>query len=109
MQVSNINCRQKVENREPFTGSHLFAEVTKAQVPGLRGAVRESIGEPLEVYAVYSYGYHFPIYAFIAGVWYRNSGKYSRTTSKHQGQARPNVPAFVELDTEGLKARIAGW
>jgi hypothetical protein len=108
MRVSNINCRQKVENREPFTGSHLFAEVTRPKGSGLRGAVREAIGEPLEVYAVYSYGYHFPIYAFIAGVWYRNSGKYSRSTSKHQGQARPSVPAFVDMETEALQTIIRG-
>lgn len=106
MTVSNINCRRLIENREPFEGSHLFAEVTRAKVPGLRGAVREAIGEPLEVYAVYSYGYHFPMFAYIAGVWYENFDKYSRTTSKHQAQARPSVSSFVPLDTEALKALI---
>lgn len=44
------------------------------------------------VYAVYSYGYHFPMYVWDAQahVWVGNKDKYSRTTSVHQTKARPS-------------------
>lgn len=63
----------------------------------------------VDVYVVYSYGYHFPMYVYDynSGEWYGNSDKYSRTTSSHQGYARPpNVSHWYETDT---LRRIACW
>ena len=44
------------------------------------------------MYVVYSYGRHFPMYAFDENrnQWYGNSDKYSKTTSFHQIHARPD-------------------
>lgn len=43
------------------------------------------------LYIVYSYGRHFPIYIWDdeALCWYGNSSKYSNTTTRHQNNARP--------------------
>jgi len=82
MRVSNKNCRRFVEKCKPFKGSNLFGEYSREGV-----------------YVVYSYGYHFPIYAFLNGSWYGNSQKYSVSTSKHQSQARPfNNLNYLKLD-----------
>ena len=37
-------------------------------------------------YVVYSYGYHWPLWAFNykSGVWYENSTRSSRTTNRHR-------------------------
>ena len=45
------------------------------------------------LYIVYSYGYHFPMWLYDrqTAQWFGNADKYSRTTSKHQSQTRPNV------------------
>tara|TARA_R100001463_G_scaffold51961_4_gene102703 strand:- start:283 stop:573 length:291 start_codon:yes stop_codon:yes gene_type:complete len=59
-------------------------------------------------YVVYSYGY-YPIYANVNGVWFKNSEKYSRTTSKQQTQSRPELygqKEFELLDTDKLNAFI---
>lgn len=49
------------------------------------------------LYAVYSYGPHFPMYVFDkdAQMWFGNSSKYSATTSRHQSQAWPNTTAEI--------------
>lgn len=68
------------------------------------------------LYVVYSYGTHFPMYVYDAGasvfdergsvvskgVWLGNTDRYSVTTSKHQGKTRPNT-VHKWLDTESLK------
>ena len=59
------------ENRYEFKGSNTFAENNEG------------------TYAVYSYGYHFPLYVFKDGSWYENNDKYSVSTSKHKTQLRP--------------------
>ena len=42
-------------------------------------------------FVVYSYGEHFPMYAWKAGLgWQGNKDKYSVTTSRHQNQVRPD-------------------
>jgi hypothetical protein len=71
MKTSNNKARALVVDRKDFKGSNLFAETWRG------------------IYAVYSYGYHFPIYAFVDGKWYANEDKYSRSTTRHQSQARP--------------------
>lgn len=59
------------------------------------------------VYVAYSYGEHFPIFAKLFGIWFRNSSKYSVTTSKHTSQLFPDVPGFRSADTLTLKELIA--
>lgn len=103
--IANQKAHEHVSRREPFKGSNLYAEYRTVKQDSFREAIREALGEPLEVYAVFSYGEHFPIYAFRAGQWFRNKDKYSVTTSKHQSQARPwDVSHFTDLDTDGIKA-----
>jgi len=59
-------------------------------------------------FVVYSYGEHFPMYAWKAGLgWQGNKDKYSVTTSRHQNQVRPDgINAWHS--TEELKALIQG-
>ena len=60
-----------------------------------------------DLYTVYSYGYHFPMYVFdeAIGEWIGNEDRYSVTTSKHQGKCRPNNVRYW-LSTEAIKDLI---
>lgn len=40
-------------------------------------------------YCVFSYGRHWPMYVWEAGVWYEVNERYSRTTTRHMKHARP--------------------
>ena len=91
IKTTNAKCSKFVEEKIPFKANNIFAEKT-------------SEGN----YIVYSYGYHFPIYAFVDGVWYENSDKYSVSTSKQQTQARPSVEVLNKVNTNTLKALIDG-
>lgn len=55
------------------------------------------------IYKVYSYGKHFPIFAYdtVNFQWYENIQKYSVSTSKHQTQCRLNVE-YIPLITKDL-------
>jgi hypothetical protein len=85
--VANCKVRSMVQAQASFNGSNLFAE--------------RHIGK----YIVYSYGYHFPIYACIGGKWYKNTDKYSVSTSRHQSQAHP-LCECEGVDTRTLKGLI---
>ena len=77
MRVSNRKCRICVNSREEFKASNIFGEWQ-----GWKGD---------EWYTVYSYGKHWPMYVYVPGEgWFGNNGKYSVSTSKHSGQARPS-------------------
>lgn len=56
-------------------------------------------------YVIYSYGSHFPIYAWVRQTnrWYANEDKYSRTTTKHMGQVCPDYNA-TRVSTSFLKS-----
>jgi hypothetical protein len=86
--VSGWKCRSFVQDCIPFHNSNkqLFGEQ--------RG----------ELYVVYSYGYHWPMYANWKGIWFRNTEKFSRTTTKHDSQTNPLVPTvpLSKLDLEFL-------
>lgn len=85
--TSNREASYYVNKCESFKGSHIFGKWLN------------------HVYKVYSYGYHFPLYAFKDGRWYKNTDKYSVTTSKHSSQLCPySLFPFIELDTEGIKS-----
>jgi len=74
IKTPNKHARQYVQQRRNFMGSN-----TKGQ------------WEPSGVYAVYSYGYHFPMWVYDPlGGWFGNMDKYSPTTSRHQGQTHPD-------------------
>jgi hypothetical protein len=88
--IANHQAREYVERLEPFKGSNLFAEYA-----------------PSGVYAVYSYGYHFPLLAYVDGQWFRNEDKYSRSTSRHMTQCCPSAPRR-SLSTEWMHRVIRG-
>ena len=80
--VANAKCRQFVKDREPFRGSNLYG-------------VYSLVDTDNEVYTVYSYGDHYPMFIYANGMWFENEDKYSRSTSKHHGQAHPHVPTIL--------------
>lgn len=85
VKTSNGNARELVESLTDFQGNNTFAITANG------------------VYKVYSYGSHFPIYAYKNNKWYANKDKYSVTTSKHQSQLRPSAE-LIPLTTEEIKA-----
>ena len=90
LKTSNKNARNIVENKCEFQGANTFG-----------------VWESEDVYVVYSYGKHFPMYVNINRVWYENSDKYSVSTSKQQTQLRPlNVGKLHQRETEWLKVQI---
>ena len=65
-----------------------------------------------QMYVVYSYGEHFPMYAYDSDTehWFGNSSKYSPTTSKHQKASRPdtsNDHPIAWLPTDELVSLVA--
>lgn len=91
--TSNQKCKQFVENKLEFNANNLYSHFYR------------------NWYIVYSYGGHFPIYAFNkeTGIWYENSSKYSASTSKHQNQARPNVEGIVLLNVDEFRKLLFNW
>lgn len=91
MRVSNKQAREMVINRREFKANNIFGEYNVITREGKRN------------YVVYSYGHHFPLYAYVNGQWYGNRDKYSVTTSKHYNQCNPLVPVILvstdELNT----------
>lgn len=91
IKTSNSNCRQYVQRRQEFQGSNLFGQ----QYNG--------------VYVVYSYDYHWPLYAYVESEdqWYANYSKRSMTTTKHATLAYPcpDRPC-VNLDKRQLEQLI---
>lgn len=61
----------------------------------------------LNMYVVYSYGSHFPMYVYdyAIGKWIGNNEKYSVTTSKQQSKTRPNNVSFW-MGTQEMKDMI---
>ena len=64
--------------------------------------------EGQDLYVVYSYGEHYPIYVYDyqLEMWFGNYDKYSSTTSRHQTMARPEVDEIQMLSTEELNQVI---
>lgn len=91
VRTSNAKARGFVETKTPFKGANTFGEWVNAKV-----------------FAVYSYGYHWPLYACIDGCWFENIDKYSQTTSKHKSQLRPASDFFTGCRTQTLKDLIGG-
>lgn len=81
---SNKDSRALVQSRTPFNANNLSGE--------LYG----------DTYVVKSYGY-YPVFVYKNGTWYENSNKYSKSTAKQMGQARPTSDTNL-VSTEELKA-----
>ena len=79
--VSGWKCREYVQRKQPFHNSN-------KQLYGKWEG---------DLYVVYSYGPHWPLYINWKGVWFKNKDKYSPTTNKHSSQANPLV-GTVPLD-----------
>lgn len=104
--ITNRQVRGYVQNRQEFDANNIFARMSEIP-PSNAPYPLERGGDRQPAYTVYSYGYHFPMYMELAGVWYRNTDKYSVTTSKHQGQAHPHADT-VGVDTAWLKGVLRG-
>lgn len=72
--VSGWNARVMVQSRTDFT-NHNGQLFGRWETPTL--------------YVVYSYGEHWPLFAWDNGEWLENFDKYSPTTSKHRTQTHP--------------------
>ena len=91
IRTTNTKCRAFVKTRSTFTNSNkqLFG---RYETPLL--------------YVVYSYGSHWPLFAWDGFEWYENEDKCSPTTSHHHGYAHPHAPT-TKVSCGWLKARIA--
>ena len=91
IRTTNTQCRAFVKTRSTFTNSNkqLFG---RYETPLL--------------YVVYSYGDHWPLFAWDGFEWYENEDKCSPTTSHHHGYAHPHAPT-TKVSCGWLKARIA--
>jgi hypothetical protein len=82
--TSGWKAGQYVQKLQPFRNN-----ATKGDGPKNASLWGEITGD---LYVVYSYGRHWPIYANWKGIWFANEDKISRTTTKHQSQAHPLKP-----------------
>jgi len=89
--LTNWQCRDYVTKLKPFQNKNttLYGEWADANT-----------------YVVYSYGSHFPIYAWVRQTnrWYANEDRYSRTTSHHQSLANPSPSSLIPVSTSFLKS-----
>lgn len=60
------------------------------------------------VYAVFSYGMHFPMYVYDyeTDKWFGNSDKFSKTTTKHMWYAKPTEEIHAYYDTRTLSTIV---
>lgn len=87
MKITNKNASQYVAARKDFNGSHIFANRQNG------------------MYAVFSYGLHWPMFIFDGTTWYENNEKYSVTTSKQHGQCHPHCET-VKLTRAEMRAML---
>lgn len=78
--VSNNKCRPYVTERKQFQGSNLYG-----------------IYPINDVYTVYSYGDHFPLFIYTEGRWFENSDGYSSSTTRHKSHTRPTATTNTTL------------
>lgn len=92
VKTTNAKCRYYAQNLIPFEASNLFGE------------------DGRRYYVVFSYGRHFPLYAYDKQThkWYENKDGYSHTTSVHRSKARPTSNT-VKIPTRELQMRIGGF
>ena len=102
LKTSNKNARNAVESKQEFRGANTFGEWSE-----IRSMDNANPDAKQKVYAVYSYGYHFPLFVYRGGQWYFNRDKYSVTTSKHRSQLVPLGVNSIEHDTATMKELIS--
>ena len=73
MKIANRDARRYVQSRREFTGNNIVAVHRRRD----------------DLYAVFSYGTHWPLFIYVGGLWYENSDKCSPATSKHHTQCHP--------------------
>ena len=93
LKVANAKCRDAVSRRLPFKGSNLWGEWLCL------------------VYAVYSYGKHFPLWIYdpVVDQWFGNADRYSVSTSKHRTQSQPLQVPIKWVDTETMQRLQEGY
>jgi hypothetical protein len=93
--IANNKARDMVESLEEFQGSNMFGKLLKRT---------QGKDMDYELYVVYSYGSHFPMYIYDTKEqkWLGNSDKYSRSTTRQQSQAKPS-DVDIWYNTEQLK------
>jgi len=98
--VANKDIDTYIDKLEIVEGSNIFTENS--------GKLPDHPETDDNLYIVYSYGWHFPMYMYCrqADLWYGNSDKYSRSTGKHQSQARPTRNVDQWLTTNEMKDMI---
>ena len=99
MRVANKNASKYVNELKEFKGSYNRYGKHNASIFAENESAFDMYGEDL--YVVYSYGYHFPMYIYDrqAGIWIGSSDRHSSSTSKHQSQCRPSEEIHCWLDT----------
>lgn len=99
MKVTNKNARQYVDELKEFKGSYNKYGKHNASIFAENESAYDMYGEDL--YVVYSYGYHFPMYIYDrqAGIWIGSNDRHSMSTSKHQSQCRPSAEIKCWLNT----------
>jgi len=61
-----------------------------------------------QTYVVFSYGSHWPLFLYRAGLWYENKQRASTTTTRHATVARPrSCLPILDATTESLFVLIA--
>jgi hypothetical protein len=90
--ISNADIRNHVDKLHEFETNNKTVYSVKSE----------------EQYAVYSYGYHFPMYVydFKTEVWLGNKDKSTPTTMRHLTKARPSKGIHQWFTTEDLKTII---
>lgn len=87
MTIANRNARQYVTAHKEFQGSHIFANTQNG------------------MYAVFSYGTHWPMFVYDGAHWYENADKYSVTTSKQHGQCHPHCDT-IKVSCDEMRAML---
>lgn len=101
--VSNRDMRGCVIRKQAFKNSNdtVYGEWKRVLNP--------DANEAKEIYVVFSYGSHFPMYIYVPEleVWFANADRYSVTTSRHQSQCHPGGNP-VPLSCEAMRGVVSG-
>lgn len=92
--TSGWAARQYVQKLQPFRNNATGGKGPKNA--SLWGEWTTFADDSDPLYVVYSYGRHWPLWANWKGVWFGNTDKFSRTTTKHYSQTHPHK-GFVGL------------
>ena len=96
MKVANKNARQYVDELKEFKGSYNKNGKHNASIFAENEPAFDTHGADL--YVVYSYGYHFPMYIYDrqAEIWIGSNDRHSMSTTRHQSHCRPSDLASIE-------------